>query len=110
MNEIGLLGKAQFIEFVDEPNTEQTFIRKEMPSNKQEVWAPRRARLKIKELTEKGTGYKLTIDSEIVKEIAYPYRIGNVPSGWYSIVQHRDKSLPSFLVDSFITINGIECF
>ena len=110
MNEKGLLGKAEIIEFIGDPISEQTFIRRDMPSGKQEVWAPRKVKIKVVELTEAGVGYKLSIGQEIVKEIAYPYRIGNVPSGWYGQVQHKDKNLPSFLVDTFISVNGREIY
>lgn len=110
MNEEGLLGEAEIVEFIEDPNSEQTFIRKDMPSAKQEVWAPRKAIVRMTSVTEEGIGFKLILGEEYTREIAYPYRIGNTPSGWYSPVRHQNKNLPSHLVDSFIKVNGIEIY
>lgn len=110
INEKGLLGTAEIVEFVGDPISEQTFIRKDMPSNKQEVWAPRKALLRITSLTKEGEGFNLVLGKEYVRDIAYPYRVGNTPCGWYDQAKHKDKNLPSFLVDTFISVNGVECY
>ena len=110
MNEKGLLGIAEIIEFIGDPISEQTFTRKDMPTNKQEVWAPVKALLLITSLTSKGEGFNLVLGRLVIRNVACPYKIGNVPCGWYGQHKHKDKNLPSFLVDTFIKFNGIECY
>ena len=109
MNGIGLLGKGVIKEYLDKPNSKQTFIRKEMPSDKQEVWATRKCRIMVVGTTAKGIWHNLVAGEYVVRNIAHPYRIG-ITSASYK--QRKPiKKYPRMRMDNFELIPGKgQCF
>ena len=105
----GLLGIAIIKEFLEEVDAKQTFIRKEMPSDKQEVWAPRKTKLHVVGINNKGLSHNIVGGTAIIRNIAHPYRIG-ISSSKYKKVKAIDK-YPRMRMDNFELVPGWgQCF
>ena len=109
MNGQGLLGIGIIEKYLEEPNTKLAFIRKEMPSDKQEVWTPRKCRIRVVGLNPKGLWHNLVVGECYTRDIAHPYRIG-ITSASYKKIKPIEK-YPRIRMDNFEIVPGWgQCF
>ncbi len=105
-----LLGYGKILEFIADVDEKLCFIRQEMPTHKQEVWAPRKARLELQEITTLGESFNLSEGKIIRKKIGIPYRIGVASSS--ALAKYTfSSSYNKYILDNFELIPGWgQCF